>query len=245
MMKQLIVTGLTKTFGQGDNIVHALLDVNLSVEKGEFLAIMGASGSEKTTLLNCISTIDKPTSGEIQFEDFDIIHAKENDLADYRAKNISYIFQAYNLVETLTVYENIVLPLQIQGKNIKKHQDKIEEILDKLAIQNLKDKFPNQLSGGQRQRVATARALIDDSKLIIADEPTGALDSANSEKLMVLLQEINKSFGITILLVTHDPAAAKYSSRMVLLRDGKIMDDLERNSLSNEQYLQEIYSRTR
>lgn len=245
MMKQLIVTGLTKTFGQGDNIVHALSDVNLSVEKGEFLAIMGASGSGKTTLLNCISTIDKPISGEIRFEDFDIIHAKENDLADYRAKNISYIFQAYNLVETLTVYENIVLPLQIQGKNIKKHQDKIEEILDKLAIQNLKDKFPNQLSGGQRQRVATARALIDDSKLIIADEPTGALDSANSEKLTALLQEINKSFGITILLVTHDPAAAKYSSRMVLLRDGKIMDDLERNSLSNEQYLQEIYSRTR
>ena len=245
MMKQLNVTGLTKTFGQGDNIVHALLDVNLSVEKGEFLAIMGASGSGKTTLLNCISTIDKPTSGEIRFEDFDIIHAKENELADYRAKNISYIFQAYNLVETLTVYENIVLPLQIQGKTIKKHQDKIEEILDKLAIQNLKDKFPNQLSGGQRQRVATARALIDDSKLIIGDEPTGALDSANSEKLMVLLQEINKSFGITILLVTHDPAAAKYSSRMVLLSDGKIMDDLERNSLSNEQYLQEIYSRTR
>ena len=239
MMKQLIVTGLTKTFGQGDNIVHALLDVNLSVEKGEFLAIMGASGSGKTTLLNCISTIDKPTSGEIRFEDFDIIHAKENELADYRAKNISYIFQAYNLVETLTVYENI------QGKNIKKHQDKILEILDKLSIQNLKNKFPNQLSGGQRQRVATARALIDDSKLIIADEPTGALDSANSEKLMALLQEINKSFGITILLVTHDPAAAKYSSRMVLLSDGKIMDDLERNSLSNEQYLQEIYSRTR
>ncbi len=176
MMKQLIVTGLTKTFGQGDNIVHALLDVNLSVEKGEFLAIMGASGSGKTTLLNCISTIDKPTSGEIRFEDFDIIHAKENELADYRAKNISYIFQAYNLVETLTVYENIVLPLQIQGKNIKKHQDKILEILDKLSIQNLKNKFPNQLSGGQRQRVATARALIDDSKLIIADEPTGALD---------------------------------------------------------------------
>ena len=245
MMKQLIVTGLTKTFGQGDNIVHALLDVNLSVEKGEFLAIMGASGSGKTTLLNCISTIDKPTSGEIRFEDFDIIHAKENELADYRAKNISYIFQAYNLVETLTVYENIILPLQIQGKNIKKHQYKIEEILDMLAIQNLKDKFPNQLSGGQRQRVATARALIDDSKLIIADEPTGALDYANSEKLMALLQEINKSFGITILLVTHDPAAAKYSSRMVLLSDGKIMDDLERNSLSNEQYLQEIYSRTR
>ena len=139
------------------------------------------------------------------------------------------------------VYNGIIRAFEKRNINM----EKIEEILDKLAIQNLKDKFPNQLSGGQRQRVATARALIDDSKLIIADEPTGALDSANSEKLMALLQEINKSFGITILLVTHDPAAAKYSSRMVLLSDGKIMDDLERNSLSNEQYLQEIYSRTR
>ena len=245
MEKILRIEKIEKYYGNKNNITKAVDNISFDVNGGEFVAIMGASGSGKTTLLNCISTIDKPTSGEIRFEDFDIIHAKENELADYRAKNISYIFQAYNLVETLTVYENIVLPLQIQGKTIKKHQDKIEEILDKLAIQNLKDKFPNQLSGGQRQRVATARALIDDSKLIIADEPTGALDSANSEKLMVLLQEINKSFGITILLVTHDPAAAKYSSRMVLLSDGKIMDDLERNSLSNEQYLQEIYSRTR
>ena len=236
---------ISKSYENGNSRTNVLKHVSIEIKNESVNLIYGKSGSGKTTLLNCISTIDKPTSGEIRFEDFDIIHAKENELADYRAKNISYIFQAYNLVETLTVYENIVLPLQIQGKTIKKHQDKIEEILDKLAIQNLKDKFPNQLSGGQRQRVATARALIDDSKLIIADEPTGALDSANSEKLMVLLQEINKSFGITILLVTHDPAAAKYSSRMVLLSDGKIMDDLERNSLSNEQYLQEIYSRTR
>ena len=232
---------LIKTFGDKTVIDH----LNLEVEEGKLLAYIGTNGAGKSITMKMLTGLLKPTSGEIRFEDFDIIHAKENELADYRAKNISYIFQAYNLVETLTVYENIVLPLQIQGKTIKKHQDKIEEILDKLAIQNLKDKFPNQLSGGQRQRVATARALIDDSKLIIADEPTGALDSANSEKLMVLLQEINKSFGITILLVTHDPAAAKYSSRMVLLSDGKIMDDLERNSLSNEQYLQEIYSRTR
>lgn len=245
IMPQLVVTGLNKTFGEGESLVHALSDIYLSVNKGEFLAIMGASGSGKTTLLNCISTIDKPDSGSIVFEDFDMIQAKESQLADYRAKNISYIFQAYNLVETLTVYENVILPLQIQGKSIRKYQEKINDILGKLSIQNLKNKFPNQLSGGQRQRVATARALIDDSKLLIADEPTGALDSANSENLMSLLQEINRMFGITILLVTHDPAAAKYSSRMVLLSDGQITDDIERNGLSNDLYLEEIYRRTR
>ena len=245
IMSQLEVTGLNKTFGEGENLVHALSNIYLSVNKGEFLAIMGSSGSGKTTLLNCISTIDTPDSGSIIFEDFDIVQAKESQLADYRAKNISYIFQAYNLVETLTVYENIILPLQIQGKSIKQYQQKIDDIMKKLAIQNLKNKFPNQLSGGQRQRVATARALIDDSKLLIADEPTGALDSANSENLMSLLQEINASFGITILLVTHDPAAAKYSSRMVLLSDGRIIDDIDRNGLSNELYLEEIYRRTR
>ena len=245
IMPQLVVTGLNKTFGEGESLVYALSDIYLSVNKGEFLAIMGASGSGKTTLLNCISTIDKPDSGSIVFEDFDMIQAKESQLADYRAKNISYIFQSYNLVETLTVYENVILPLQIQGKSIRKYQKKINDVLGKLAIQNLKNKFPNQLSGGQRQRVATARALIDDSKLLIADEPTGALDSANSENLMSLLQEINRMFEITILLVTHDPAAAKYSSRMVLLSDGQIIDDIERNGLSNDLYLEEIYRRTR
>lgn len=245
IMPQLVVTGLNKTFGEGESLVHALSDIYLSVNKGEFLAIMGASGSGKTTLLNCISTIDKPDSGSIVFEDFDMIQAKESQLADYRAKNISYIFQSYNLVETLTVYENVILPLQIQGKSIRKYQKKINDVLGKLSIQNLKNKFPNQLSGGQRQRVATARALIDDSKLLIADEPTGALDSANSENLMSLLQEINRMFEITILLVTHDPAAAKYSSRMVLLSDGQIIDDIERNGLSNNLYLEEIYRRTR
>lgn len=245
IMPQLVVTGLNKTFGEGESLVHALSDIYLSVNKGEFLAIMGASGSGKTTLLNCISTIDKPDSGSIVFEDFDMIQAKKSQLADYRAKNISYIFQSYNLVETLTVYENVILPLQIQGKSIRKYQKKINDVLGKLAIQNLKNKFPNQLSGGQRQRVATARALIDDSKLLIADEPTGALDSANSENLMSLLQEINRMFEITILLVTHDPATAKYSSRMVLLSDGQIIDDIERNGLSNDLYLEEIYRRTR
>lgn len=244
-MSQLVVKNLNKEFGEGDSLVHALSDVNLSVKTGEFLAIMGASGSGKTTLLNCISTIDKPTSGDISFEGFDIINATDNQLSNYRSQNISYIFQSYNLVETLTVYENIVLPLQIQGKKVADCHLKIENILEKLSIGQLRNKFPNQLSGGQRQRVATARALIDESKLLIADEPTGALDSANSENLMALLQEINQVFGITILMVTHDPAAAKYSSRIILLKDGQVTADMYRHSLSNEEYLQKIYKHTR
>ena len=244
-MSQLVVKNLNKEFGEGDSLVHALSDVNLSVKTGEFLAIMGASGSGKTTLLNCISTIDKPTSGDISFEGFDIINATDNQLANYRSQNISYIFQSYNLVETLTVYENIVLPLQIQGKKVADCHLKIKNILEKLSIGQLRNKFPNQLSGGQRQRVATARALIDESKLLIADEPTGALDSANSENLMALLQEINQVFGITILMVTHDPAAAKYSSRIILLKDGQVTADMYRHSLSNEEYLQKIYKHTR
>lgn len=244
-MSQLVVKNLNKESGEGDSLVHALSDVNLSVKTGEFLAIMGASGSGKTTLLNCISTIDKPTSGDISFEGFDIINATDNQLANYRSQNISYIFQSYNLVETLTVYENIVLPLQIQGKKVADCHLKIENILEKLSIGQLRNKFPNQLSGGQRQRVATARALIDESKLLIADEPTGALDSANSENLMALLQEINQVFGITILMVTHDPAAAKYSSRIILLKDGQVTADMYRHSLSNEEYLQKIYKHTR
>ena len=229
-MSQLIVKNVSKIFGEDDNLVHALSNVSFDVDKGDFLAIMGSSGSGKTTLLNCISTIDEPTSGDISFEGFDIVHAKDSELADYRSQNISYIFQSYNLVETLTVYENIVLPLQV---------------LEKLSISKLRNKFPNQLSGGQRQRVATARALVDDSKLLIADEPTGALDSANSENLMALLQEINQKFEITIILVTHDPAAAKYSSRMLLLKDGHIIEDLYRNGMSNDASLETIYQKTR
>ena len=244
-MSQLIVKNVSKIFGEDDNLVHALSNVSFDVDKGDFLAIMGSGGSGKTTLLNCISTIDEPTSGDISFEGFDIVHAKDSELADYRSQNISYIFQSYNLVETLTVYENIVLPLQIQGKRVSLSKKKIEEVLEKLSISKLRNKFPNQLSGGQRQRVATARALVDDSKLLIADEPTGALDSANSENLMALLQEINQKFEITIILVTHDPAAAKYSSRMLLLKDGHIIEDLYRNGMSNDAYLETIYQKTR
>ena len=231
-MPQLVVTGLNKTFGEGESLVHALSDIYLSVNKGEFLAIMGASGSGKTTLLNCISTIDKPDSGSIVFEDFDMIQAKESQLADYRAKNISYIFQSYQL--TLTSYTGLAvicsfiyllteLILYIIIK--RKYQKKINDVLGKLAIQNLKNKFPNQLSGGQRQRVATARALIDDSKLLIADEPTGNLDPATAWEIMNLLDEINKR-GTTIVMVTHaKDIVDKMQKRVVTIESGKIVGD--------------------
>lgn len=244
-MSQLRVMDVNKTFGEGESQVKALSHIEFSVEKGEFVAIMGASGSGKTTLLNCISTIDQPDSGQIYFEEVDLLQAQNKDLADFRAKKISYIFQSYNLVETLTVYENIVLPLQIQGKRVAEYQDKIQTVMRQLSIQSLQNQFPQQLSGGQRQRVAAARALIDDSQLLIADEPTGALDSANSENLMSILQDINRNVGMTILLVTHDPAAAKYASRILLLEDGRLKEDFKRQHQTNDEYLKAIYQKTR
>lgn len=244
-MNLLIVKNLFKTFGTDGNEVNALSNINFTIKQGEFVAIMGASGSGKTTLLNCISTIDKPTSGEIFFKDFDLAHATENELSDYRADNIAYIFQSYNLIGTLTVYENIVLPLQIQGKKVAEYKNQVDSILERLSIGDLKNKFPNQLSGGQRQRVATARALIDGSKILIADEPTGALDSANSENLLNLFSTINQELKATILMVTHDANAAKYSSRILVLQDGEIKEHVERYQLSQEEYLQKIYQAIR
>ncbi len=233
-MSQLVVKNLNKEFGEGDSLVHALSDVNLSVKTGEFLAIMGASGSGKTTLLNCISTIDKPTSGDISFEGFDIINATDNQLANYRSQNISYIFQSYNLVETLTVYENIVLPLQIQGKKVADCHLKIENILEKLSIGQLRNKFPNQLSGGQRQRVATARALIDESKLLIADEPTGNLDPQTSRDISDLFKAINNS-GTTVVMVTHDMDMVSYlNKRVIALEGGRVVSDQMRGAAFHE-----------
>ena len=220
-MPQLVVTGLNKTFGEGESLVHALSDIYLSVNKGEFLAIMGASGSGKTTLLNCISTIDKPDSGSIVFEDFDMIQAKESQLADYRAKNISYIFQAYNLVETLTVYENVILPLQIQGKSIRKYQKKVNDILGKLAIQNLKNKFPNQLSGGQRQRVALGRAIVRDAKVFLMDEPLSNLDAKLRVAMRAEIAKLHRRLETTTIYVTHDQTEAMtMADRIVIMKDG-------------------------
>ena len=222
MMKQLIVTGLTKTFGQGDNIVHALSDVNLSVEKGEFLAIMGASGSGKTTLLNCISTIDKPTSGEIRFEDFDIIHAKENELADYRAKNISYIFQAYNLLPYLSALDNVIAAMEITKTKQENYRQVALDRLARVGIDEiLAKKQVTKLSGGQQQRVAIVRAICCEHQLIVADEPTGNLDETTSQDIVKLFQEIAHEQNRCIIIVTHEIEVAKSCDEVFELKNKK------------------------
>lgn len=237
----LEIKDVTKVYGEHENKVKALDRISLQFNEGEFVSVMGSSGSGKTTLLNCISSIDKPTSGDILINGKSLINLDSDQLAEYRAKNISFIFQSYNLITNLTVYENIILPLQISKKNIKDNQKRIDDIMSRLAIKELKSKFPNQLSGGQQQRVATARAIINSTNILIADEPTGALDSSNSDKLMHLLHELNKEIKLSILMVTHDPLAAKYSSKVIFLSDGRIIDQLIRQDEDDDsKFLEKI-----
>lgn len=237
----LEIKDITKVYGEHENKVKALDRISLQFNEGEFVSVMGSSGSGKTTLLNCISSIDKPTSGDILINGKSLINLDSDQLAEYRAKNISFIFQSYNLITNLTVYENIILPLQISKKNIKDNQKRIDDIMNRLAIKELKSKFPNQLSGGQQQRVATARAIINSTNILIADEPTGALDSSNSDKLMHLLRELNKEIKLSILMVTHDPLAAKYSSKVIFLSDGRIIDQLIRQDEDDDsKFLEKI-----
>ena len=237
----LEIRDVTKVYGEHENKVKALDRISLQFNEGEFVSVMGSSGSGKTTLLNCISSIDKPTSGDILINGKSLINLDSDQLAEYRAKNISFIFQSYNLITNLTVYENIILPLQISKKNIKDNQKRIDDIMSRLAIKELKSKFPNQLSGGQQQRVATARAIINSTNILIADEPTGALDSSNSDKLMHLLRELNKEIKLSILMVTHDPLAAKYSSKVIFLSDGGIIDQLIRQDEDDDsKFLEKI-----
>ena len=220
-MPQLVVTGLNKTFGEGESLVHALSDIYLSVNKGEFLAIMGASGSGKTTLLNCISTIDKPDSGSIVFEDFDMIQAKESQLADYRAKNISYIFQSYNLLPTMNALDNVALPLVFRGVDVKKRIEIAKKYLTLVGLEKQIYQNGNAMSGGQQQRVGIARALAMQPKIIFADEPTGNLDTKTSAEVLELMKHIVKEENQTLIMVTHDNDIAKVADRQIRIVDGK------------------------
>ena len=225
----LRVESLKKYYGKGPNITKALDSISFQVVKGEFLGIMGSSGSGKTTLLNCLATIIKPTDGSIQMQGKDLGQLKGNQLADYRGKEIGYLFQNFELLDNLTAKENILLPLSLHKVDANESKVRLELLSQYLDISELLDKFPSQLSGGQRQRVAAARALILDPKIVFADEPTGALDSKNATILMQKLSEMNQVEETTILMVTHDSVAASFCNRILFIQDGKLFHEIRRD----------------
>ena len=216
-----------KYYGANTNHITKAVDgISMSVDKGEFTAIMGASGSGKTTLLNCISTIDTVTSGHIFVNNQDITTIKEKDFADFRRENLGFIFQDFNLLDTLTIEENISLSLIINKKNPSVIQNKVQQISAKLGISDILSKFPYEVSGGQKQRCACARALINSPKLILADEPTGALDSKASRMLLETMSDINTQLQATILMVTHRAQAASHASRVLFIKDGEVFHQI-------------------
>lgn len=240
-MKSLLkIKDVTKYYGTGQVVTKALDGITFEVAKGDFVAIMGASGSGKSTLLNCIATIDRVSAGEINLEGDVISSKKEHELADYRRDKLGFIFQEYNLLDTLTVEENITLPLNLQGIPYKKSLALCRQIAEQLAISEQLRKFPVELSGGQRQRVACARALITKPSIILADEPTGALDSTNSKKLMGTLSMMNDDMQSTILMVTHDALVGSYAKRVLFLKDGKLWNELYKGDKSSRTIHEEI-----
>ena len=236
----LEIKNVTKYYGSGDAVSKALNGVSLQMERGEFTAVMGASGSGKSTLLNVIATIDRPSSGSILLEGKDIAEMREQELAAFRRDRLGFIFQEYNLLDTLTVGENIVLPLNLQKRPVRETRDRLQAVAASLEITEQLAKFPRQLSGGQRQRAACARALITQPALILADEPTGALDSANTKGLMQTFTVMNQSLGSTILMVTHDAVVGSYASRVLFLKDGRIWNELYRGSRDRQTMYHEI-----
>jgi len=212
----------------------------MNVDKGEFIAIMGASGSGKTTLLNVISTIDKVTSGHIYIEGQDITKLKGNDLNRFRREELGFIFQDFNLLDTLTAYENIALALQIQNFKAKAIEQQIKVVARKLDIEDILNKYPYEMSGEQKQRVASARAIVTNPKLVLADEPTGALDSKSSKMLLERLQRLNQDYQTTILMVTHDAFSASYASKVIFIKDGKVFNQFNRGEAARKQFFDKI-----
>lgn len=228
-MEQILeVRDVEKYYGSKGNFTKALDDISFSVEPGEFVGIMGASGSGKTTLLNCISTIDRVTCGNILVNGKDVTVLKGNRLNKFRREELGFIFQDFNLLDTMTAYENIALALSIQKVPAREIEKRVEEIAEKLDIEDVLKKYPYQMSGGQKQRVASARAVIGNPKLILADEPTGALDSRASRMLLKSFEYLNESMKATILMVTHDAFTASYASRILFIKDGKLFSELRR-----------------
>ena len=236
----LKVEQIQKYYGNKDNITKAIDGISFEVEQGEFIGIMGASGSGKTTLLNCIATIDNVSSGHIYLKKQDITEIKERDIAKFRRENLGFIFQDFNLLDTLTIEENIALILTINKVEEKEIDKRTMEIAKKLGIEDILNKYPYQVSGGQKQRCASARAIVNSPKLILADEPTGALDSKSARQLLEIMEEMNKKMKATILMVTHDPLSASYCSKILFLKDGKIFNRIERGEKQRKEFYNEI-----
>lgn len=235
------VKDVKKTYGKPNEKQYtALKGVTFDVKQGEFVGIMGASGSGKTTLLNILSTLDKPNAGQVEINGQAINGLKGNELADFRAKEIGFMFQDFNLLENLTAYENMALPLTLQNVGGKKVRDLVTSIAKTLSIDSLLNKYPTELSGGQKQRVAAARALVHNPAILFGDEPTGALDSKSAKELLDTMAQLNEEQRVSILLVTHDPFSASYCQRILFIKDGQIGQELVHGDKSREAFYQEI-----
>ena len=236
----LEVQNVEKYYGNKGNITKAIDDLSFEVEKGEFVGITGASGSGKTTLLNCISTIDNVTSGHIRVDGKDITKLRGNKLNEFRRDNLGFVFQDFNLLDTLTAYENIALALTIKKVPAAEIDERIQEIAGALGINQILHKYPYEISGGQKQRVACARALITNPKLVLADEPTGALDSKSSRMFLESIEELNRQLDATIIMVTHDAFTASYCRRIIFIKDGRIFNELVRGRDTRKQFFDKI-----
>ena len=235
-MELLQVSNLKKVYTTrfGGNPVSALTNVNFSVEAGEYVAIMGESGSGKTTLLNILAALDKPTGGEVKLQGKSMSEIKERDISAFRRDNLGFVFQDFNLLDTFSLKDNIFLPLVLSGKKYEEMEERLKPIVKKLNIEHLLNKFPYEVSGGQKQRAAVARALITNPKIILADEPTGALDSKATDSLLKLFDEINEE-GQTILMVTHSVKAASHAKRVLFIKDGEVFHQIYRGNFSIEE----------
>ena len=231
---------LVKVYGSKNNQQEVLKQIDMSVEKGEFISIMGPSGSGKTTLLNVLSSIDYATSGQIEINGNQLQNMNNRQMSNFRKKELGFIFQEYNLLNTLTVQENIMLPLTIQKISKKEAYKRYEEVSKVLGILDIQNKYPNEISGGQKQRTSAARAFIAQPSIIIADEPTGALDSKSASDLLNKLDQLNQTTGATIVMVTHDSVAASYSNRVIFLKDGKVYSELYKGDDDRETFYNEI-----
>jgi putative ABC transport system ATP-binding protein len=240
MLEILKTQNIEKYYGNKGSLTKALDNVSFSVREGEFVGIMGASGSGKTTLLNCISTIDTVTSGHIYIREKDITEMKSRSLARFRREELGFVFQDFNLLDTLTGFENIILPLSISGVNAREGENRVKEVAEKLEITDVLGKYPYEMSGGQRQRTAAARAIVTKPAMILADEPTGALDSKSARMLLESLESLNKTMNATILMVTHDAFTASYCSRILFIKDGRLFNELIKGDQTRKEFFNRI-----